>query len=104
PGRRPDGRRGATAALLRVRRRLPGGLTARETLWRGTRGTGLNDPRVVTDPEVVGSMAYFVTGATGFIGRHLVQELVDHREGDIFVLCRESSLPRLELMAAQWGG
>ena len=36
-------------------------------------------------------MAYFVTGATGFIGRHLVQELVDHRDGTIFVLCRESS-------------
>ena len=31
-------------------------------------------------------MAYFVTGATGFIGRYLVQELVDNREGEIFVL------------------
>ncbi len=31
-------------------------------------------------------MSYFVTGATGFIGRHLVEELLDHREGTIFVL------------------
>src|SRR3954447_7059155 len=48
-------------------------------------------------------MAYFVTGATGFIGRHLVQELVDHREGQIFVLCRESSLDRLESLIQSWG-
>ena len=38
-------------------------------------------------------MAYFVTGATGFIGRYLVQELIDNREGEIFVLCREGSRP-----------
>ncbi|MGH3413924.1 MAG: SDR family oxidoreductase [Marmoricola sp.] len=48
-------------------------------------------------------MSYFVTGATGFIGRHLVQELVDNRDGQVFVLCRESSLPRLEALAQQWG-
>ncbi|MGN6780984.1 MAG: SDR family oxidoreductase [Marmoricola sp.] len=48
-------------------------------------------------------MAYFVTGATGFIGRHLVQELVDHREGPIYLLCRAGSLPRLERLIAQWG-
>jgi NAD(P)-dependent dehydrogenase (short-subunit alcohol dehydrogenase family) len=48
-------------------------------------------------------MAYFVTGATGFIGRHLVQELVDHREGTIFVLCRESSLDRMESLIQSWG-
>jgi NAD(P)-dependent dehydrogenase (short-subunit alcohol dehydrogenase family) len=48
-------------------------------------------------------MSYFVTGATGFIGRHLVQELVDHREGPIFVLCRESSLPRMESLIQSWG-
>ena len=40
-------------------------------------------------------MSYFVTGATGFIGRFLVAELLDHREGDVHVLVRESSLPRL---------
>src|SRR3954471_5186954 len=48
-------------------------------------------------------MAYFVTGATGFIGRHLIEELVDHREGTIFVLCRESSLDRMESLIQSWG-
>ena len=47
--------------------------------------------------------SYFVTGATGFIGRFLVQELVDNREGDIFVLVREGSLPRLDLLRRRWG-
>ncbi len=48
-------------------------------------------------------MSYFVTGATGFIGRHLVQELVDHREGEIFVLCRAGSMSRLETLMKRWG-
>ncbi|CAN5283038.1 SDR family oxidoreductase [soil metagenome] len=48
-------------------------------------------------------MSYFVTGATGFIGRHLVQELVDHREGEIFVLCRAGSMGRLETLITRWG-
>ncbi|TWG96962.1 thioester reductase-like protein [Nocardioides sp. J9] len=47
-------------------------------------------------------MAYFVTGATGFIGRFLITELVENREGPIHVLCRESSLGRLEALARQW--
>ncbi|HEX7739101.1 MAG TPA: SDR family oxidoreductase [Marmoricola sp.] len=47
-------------------------------------------------------MAYFVTGATGFIGRNLIKELVANREGTIYVLCRESSLGRLELYAREW--
>ncbi|GEP32805.1 short chain dehydrogenase [Nocardioides szechwanensis] len=48
-------------------------------------------------------MSYFVTGATGFIGRHLVQELADHREGDIFVLVREGSMSRMEALLTKWG-
>ncbi len=47
-------------------------------------------------------MAYFVTGATGFIGRFLVQELMDNREGEIFALCREGSRDRLERLAEEW--
>src|SRR3954463_5977006 len=40
-------------------------------------------------------MNYFVTGATGFIGRHLVGELLK-REGTIYALVREGSRGRLE--------
>ncbi|CAN5154973.1 SDR family oxidoreductase [soil metagenome] len=48
-------------------------------------------------------MAYFVTGATGFIGRHLVERLLD-REGDIHVLVRTGSQDRLTALIARWGG
>src|SRR5690348_3792359 len=47
-------------------------------------------------------MAYLVTGATGFIGRHLVAALLQ-REGDIYVVVREGSLDKLQaLVAGQW--
>jgi NAD(P)-dependent dehydrogenase (short-subunit alcohol dehydrogenase family) len=48
-------------------------------------------------------MSYFVTGATGFIGRYLVQELLDNREGEVFVLVREGSKGRMERLVRQWG-
>ena len=41
-------------------------------------------------------MAYFVTGATGFIGRHLVEQLLATATGDIHVLVREGSRERLD--------
>ncbi len=47
-------------------------------------------------------MNYFVTGATGFIGRHLVERLLD-RGGEIHVLVREGSLGRLENLIDRWG-
>ena len=48
-------------------------------------------------------MSYFVTGATGFIGRFLVGELLDHREGEVFVLVREGSRHRLDALIRRWG-
>ncbi len=47
-------------------------------------------------------MNYFVTGATGFIGRNLVELLLE-REGTVFVLVREGSKGRLEELRRRWG-
>jgi NAD(P)-dependent dehydrogenase (short-subunit alcohol dehydrogenase family) len=47
-------------------------------------------------------MSYFVTGATGFIGRHLVERLLE-RDGTVFVLVREGSKGRLEELRSRWG-
>jgi thioester reductase-like protein len=46
-------------------------------------------------------MAYFVTGATGFIGRRLVERLLERR-GKIHVLVREDSLGRLDELVEHW--
>ena len=48
-------------------------------------------------------MDYFVTGATGFIGRHLVERLLE-REGEIHVLVRPESIGRLDALIHRWGG
>jgi NAD(P)-dependent dehydrogenase (short-subunit alcohol dehydrogenase family) len=47
-------------------------------------------------------MSYFVTGATGFIGRNLVERLLE-RDGTIYVLVREGSRGRLEELKSRWG-
>src|SRR5881275_2296044 len=47
-------------------------------------------------------MTYFVTGATGFIGRHLVERLLA-RDGRIYVLVREGSQGRMDELIEAWG-
>ena len=47
-------------------------------------------------------MAYFVTGATGFIGRYLMANLVARGE-PIYVLVRKGSLERLSELREAWG-
>jgi NAD(P)-dependent dehydrogenase (short-subunit alcohol dehydrogenase family) len=46
--------------------------------------------------------SYFVTGATGFIGKNLVERLLE-RDGQIHVLVREGSRARLEELISRWG-
>jgi short-subunit dehydrogenase len=45
---------------------------------------------------------YFVTGATGFIGRHLVGELLK-RDGTVYALVREGSRGRLDALGERIG-
>jgi NAD(P)-dependent dehydrogenase (short-subunit alcohol dehydrogenase family) len=47
-------------------------------------------------------MTYFVTGATGFIGRHLVERLLA-RDGDVHVLVRAGSREKLDALIEGWG-
>ncbi|HEX5484668.1 MAG TPA: SDR family oxidoreductase [Limnobacter sp.] len=49
-------------------------------------------------------MNYFVTGATGFIGKRLIKRLVDQkRKGTIYFLIRESSKDKVPELQKYWG-
>jgi len=48
-------------------------------------------------------MNYFVTGATGFIGKRLVAKLLARPDSVIFFLVRSVELPRLDEFRAYWG-
>ncbi len=47
-------------------------------------------------------MAYFVTGATGFIGRRLVERILANRQGKVYVLVRENSTAKLDDLIQRW--
>ncbi|MGO4549746.1 SDR family oxidoreductase [Lysobacter sp. 2RAF19] len=47
-------------------------------------------------------MSYFVTGATGFVGRHLVSALLK-RKGPVHVLVRKDSRKKLDAIGAKMG-
>ncbi len=48
-------------------------------------------------------MSYFVTGATGFIGRFLVDRLLDKRKGMVHVLVRKDSQKKFDAIARKMG-
>jgi NAD(P)-dependent dehydrogenase (short-subunit alcohol dehydrogenase family) len=48
-------------------------------------------------------MTYFVTGATGFIGRFLVQALLQRGKGTVYVLVRPKSIGKLDELREFWG-
>ncbi len=48
-------------------------------------------------------MNYFVTGATGFIGRRLVEKLLQRPDATIYYLILERELPLVETLRQRWG-
>jgi NAD(P)-dependent dehydrogenase (short-subunit alcohol dehydrogenase family) len=49
------------------------------------------------------SMNYFITGGTGFIGHHLINELLHKKKGNIYVLVRAGSRKKLDALKKSWG-
>jgi NAD(P)-dependent dehydrogenase (short-subunit alcohol dehydrogenase family) len=48
-------------------------------------------------------MQYFVTGATGFIGKRLVKKLLAHKGAVVYFLIREESLDKVKGLREFWG-
>src|SRR4249920_2034266 len=56
-----------------------------------------------TPPPRRTSMHYFVTGATGFIGRRLVAKLLERKGSVVYFLVREKSTKRADELLEWWG-
>ena len=48
-------------------------------------------------------MQYFVTGATGFIGKRLVKKLLERKGSTVYFLIRKESVGKVEALRAYWG-
>src|SRR5947207_7049179 len=48
-------------------------------------------------------MNYFVTGATGFIGKFLIERLLQREDPKIYVLVRESSKEKFDALRERYG-
>ena len=48
-------------------------------------------------------MHYFVTGATGFIGKRLVKTLLARRGATVFFLCARAARARSPALLEYWG-
>ena len=49
-------------------------------------------------------MNYFITGGTGFIGRHLIEELLEKKPRySVYVLVRSGSRKKFNKQKAHWG-
>lgn len=48
-------------------------------------------------------MRFFVTGATGFIGKRLVRKLLASPDNQVWFLLRDASRSRLPELLAYWG-
>src|SRR5918995_1592403 len=48
-------------------------------------------------------MAYFVTGATGFIGKRLVKRLLERGDHVVYFLMRQESRDKLPELLDYWG-
>ena len=48
-------------------------------------------------------MHYFVTGATGFIGKRLVKKLLEHKGSVVHFLIRKESASKVDALRNYWG-